>query len=142
LQKYKPEWYIPLTNIINGGDTKIEYGKMPAGPIEDVTQQVFTSGESLVVELPFKWVDFGTFESLHKYLKEKGLYKASNNIVDLSGKNNFVRLDDANKIIALIGVDDLVIVDTGDVLLICREDQTGQVGEALKEVKNRGLALT
>ena len=142
LRKYKPEWYIPLTNIINGGDTKIEYGKMPAGPIEDVTQQVFTSGESLVVELPFKWVDFGTFESLHKYLKEKGLYKASNNIVDLSGKNNFVRLDDANKIIALIGVDDLVIVDTGDVLLICREDQTGQVGEALKEVKNRGLALT
>jgi mannose-1-phosphate guanylyltransferase len=142
LQKYKPEWHGPLMNIVNGGDIKAEYGKMPPGPIEDVTQQVHADGESLVVELPFKWTDIGTFESLDKYLKEKGLYKTSENIVDLNGKNNFVRLDDPNKIIALVGVDNLVVVDTGDALLVCQKDQTGQVGEALKEVNNRKLALT
>jgi mannose-1-phosphate guanylyltransferase len=142
LQKYKPEWHGPLMNIVNGGDIKTEYCKMPPGPIEDVTQQVYADGESLVVELPFKWTDIGTFESLDKYLKEKGLYKTSENIVDLNGQNNFVKLDDPNKIIALVGVDNLVVVDTGDVLLICQKDQTGQVGEALKEVNNRKLALT
>jgi mannose-1-phosphate guanylyltransferase len=142
LKKYKPEWYGPLMNIVNGADIKEEYVKMPPGPIEDVTQQVYESGESLVVEIPFKWNDFGTFESLDKYLKEKGLYKTTDNIVDLNGQNNFVRLDDPNKIIALVGVDNLVVVDTGDVLLVCQKDQTGQVGEALKEVNNRKLALT
>jgi mannose-1-phosphate guanylyltransferase len=142
LQKYKPEWYGPLMNIVNGGDVKTEFIKMPLGPIEDVTEKVYAAGEALVVEVPFKWIDFGTFESIAKYLKEKGLYKTTENIVDLNGKNNFVKLDDPNKIVALVGVDDLVVVDTGDALLICQKNQTGQVGEALKEVNNRKLALT
>jgi mannose-1-phosphate guanylyltransferase len=142
LKKYKPEWYGPLTNIANGADIKTEFVKMPAGPIEDVTQQVHAAGESLVVELPFTWSDIGTFESLDKYLKDKGLYKTTENIVDLNGKNNFVKLDDPNKVVALVGVDNLVVVDTGDALLVCSKDQTSKVGEALKEVKNRKLALT
>jgi len=142
LKKYKPEWYGPLMNIINGGDLETEYVKMPPGPLEDVTQQVYADGNALVVEHPFKWTDIGTFESLDKYLKEKGLYKTTENVVDLTGKNNFVKLDDPDKVVALVGVDNLVVVDTGDALLICNKDQTGQVGETLKEVKKRNLALT
>lgn len=142
LQKYKPEWYEPLMNIVKGADVATEYVKMPPGPIEDVTEKVYQAGEALVVELPFKWVDFGTFESLDKYLKEKGLYKVSENVVDLNGKNNFIKLDDPNKVIALVGVDDLIVVDTGDALLISKKSESGQVGEALKEVKKRNLALT
>lgn len=142
LKKYKPEWHGPLMNIVNGADIKTEFAKMPVGPIEDVTQQVHADGESLVVEIPFTWTDVGTYESLDRYLKEKNLYKTSENVVDLNGKSNFVRLDDPNKVVALVGVDDLVVVDTGDALLICDRSQSGQVGEALKEVKNRKLALT
>ncbi|MFI5206126.1 MAG: sugar phosphate nucleotidyltransferase, partial [Candidatus Paceibacterales bacterium] len=36
LQKYKPEWYMPLMNIVGGADIATEYVKMPPGPIEDV----------------------------------------------------------------------------------------------------------
>ena len=132
LQKYKPEWYEPLMNYVNGSELKNEYVKMPAGPIEDVTQQVHADGESLVVELPFTWFDIGTFETLHEYLKQKGLYKISDNIVDLNGKDNFVKLDDANKVVALVGVDNLIVVDTGDALLICDKRRTGEVKEAFK----------
>ena len=142
LQKYKPEWYEPLMNYVNGSELKNEYVKMPAGPIEDVTQQVHADGESLVVELPFTWFDIGTFETLHEYLKQKGLYKISDNIVDLNGKDNFVKLDDANKVVALVGVDNLIVVDTGDALLICDKRRTGEVKEALKEVQKRKLSLT
>jgi mannose-1-phosphate guanylyltransferase len=62
--------------------------------------------------------------------------------VDMTGKDNFIKLDDPNKVIALVGVDNLVVVDTGDVLLVCKKDQSGQVGEALKEVNARKLGLT
>lgn len=142
LKKYKPEWHIPLMNYINGADINIEYLKMPVGPLEDVTQKVHEAGESLVVELPFEWNDFGTFEAIDDYLRNRGLYNVGENIVDVDGKSNFIRLDDPNKIVALVGVDDLVVIDTGDVLLISNKKSTGQVGEALKEVKNRNLALT
>lgn len=142
MKKYKPEWYGPLMNIIDGADVQTEFLKMPAGPLEDVTQKVHEAGESLVVETPFKWVDFGTFESLDKYLKEENLYSVPETVIDMDGKNNFVKLDDANKVVALVGVDDLIVVDTGDVLLVCKKSLSGQVGEALKEVKKRNLELT
>jgi mannose-1-phosphate guanylyltransferase len=142
LEKYKPEWHQPLMNYVNGADLKTEYSKMPPGPIEDVTQKVHADGGSLVVELPFKWYDIGTFENLYEYLKLKGLYKASENIVDLNGKDNFVKLDDANKIVALVGVDNLVVIDTGDALLVCDKGHTAKVKEARKEVEKRNLALT
>ena len=142
LQKYKLEWYEPLMNYINGEDLKTEYAKMPPGPIEDVTQQVHAAGESLVVELPFKWYDIGTFDALHEYLKLKGIYKVAENVVDLNGEDNFIRLDDANKVVALVGVDNLIVIDTGDALLICDKKSTGDVKEALEAVKERGLALT
>jgi mannose-1-phosphate guanylyltransferase len=142
LQKYKEDWYIPLMNIAKGEDLNTEYVKLAPGPIEDVTQNVHAAGESLVIELPFKWVDFGTFESLSNYLMEKGLYKPGENIIDLSGKSNYVRLDDQSKIVGLVGVDDLIVIDTGDVLLICRKDQTALVGEVRKEVQKRKLELT
>lgn len=142
LKKYKTEWYEPLMNYVNGADLTTEYLKMPAGPLEDVTQKVHEAGESLVVELPFEWNDFGTFEAIDDYLRKKGLYNVGENIVDVNGKSNYIRLDDPNKIVALVGVDDLVVIDTGDVLLISNKKSTGQVGEALKEVKKRSLGLT
>ena len=142
LQKYKPEWYEPLINIANGNDIKTEYVKMPPGPIEEVTQKVHEDGGSLVVELPFKWVDFGTFESLFKYMSERGLYEIPENLVDHNGKNNFVRLDDPNKVICLIGMEDVFVVDTGDVVVICKNNRSGEVGDVLKEVKKRNISLT
>ncbi len=142
LEKYKPEWHEPLMNIVNGADIKTEFVKMPVGPLEDVTQKVHEAGESLVVELPFKWTDIGTFESLSKYLSEKNMYNQSQNVVEISSQDNFVKFDDSNKVVALVGVKNLIIVDTGDALLICDKSQSGQVGDALKEVKNRKLSLT
>lgn len=142
LQKYKPEWYGPLAEIVKGANVTDEYAKMEPGPIEDVTQKVYEAGDAMVVELPFKWVDFGTFESLDKYLKEKGLYKAGNNVVDLNGKSNFVKLDDPNKVVALVGVDNLIVVDTGDALLVCDKSKSGDVGEARAEVQKREIELT
>lgn len=141
-KKYRPDWYEPLINIVNGGDVKTEFSKMKPDPQEKVTQEVHKNKESLIVELPFKWYDFGTFKSLKEYMIANDMYKPSDNIVDLNGKDNFVLLDDDDKPVILVGVDDLIVVDTGDAILICNKESTSQVGEALKEVKSRKLALT
>lgn len=140
-KKYRTDWYEPLLNIINGSDIDMEFSKMSADPQEKVTQMAHEAGESLIVELPFEWYDFGTFKSLSEYLVDNNMYTTGNNIIDLNGKKNFVRSDDQDKVIALVGVDNLVVVDTGDALLICEKSMTGQVGDVLKEVKNRKLSL-
>ncbi|HEX8923309.1 MAG TPA: sugar phosphate nucleotidyltransferase [Patescibacteria group bacterium] len=136
-KKYKPEWYQPLMNMVNGGDTAAEYSAMPKGPIEDVTQNVFNNHEALVIELPFEVVDFGTWESLDRYLTENNLYNQSKNSIEIDSKNNFVRMP-SDKTVAIIGMENLVVIDTGDAILITTKDKTGRVGEVVEKLKADG----
>jgi len=138
-KKYRMEWYTPLMAIAEGGDAPSEYAKMPKGPIEDVTQLVYRAGEALVVELPFKWVDIGTWESLINYeLCPKGYRQIKNyelNGLEIGAKNNYAM---TKKYTAFIGVEDLVVVETEDALLICKKDQSGRVGEVVEKLKSEG----
>jgi mannose-1-phosphate guanylyltransferase len=131
-KKYRMDWYEPLMNIVNGGDVPTEYAKMPKAGIEDVTKLVYTKGEALVAELPFEWIDFGTWESLAKYLVEREMYTSDSKTIELDSTNNFVR---TNKTVALIGVNDLIVIDKNDALLICKNDKTGKVGEVVDKLK-------
>ena len=126
------DWYEPLMNIVNGGDIAIEYAKMPKAGIEEVTKQVYVNGEAMVAELPFEWIDFGTWESLAKYLVVQNLYSSDSKTIELDSTNNFVR---ANKTVALIGVNDLIVIDKNDALLICNKEMTGKVGEVVDKLK-------
>ena len=38
---------------------------------------------------------------------------------------------------ALLGVDDLIVIDTPDALLVARRDRAQQVGEIVKELERR-----
>ncbi len=142
IQKYRPDWNEPLQNIINGADVFTEFKKLPSEPQENMTQDVHAAGESLIVEIPFKWVDFGTFESVYKYLKDKNIYHSPENLVENKSNDNFVLLDDPDKVVCIVGQSNLVVVDTGDALLICNRLDSSLVGDVLKEVKKREISLT
>ena len=132
-QKYKPEWYEPLVVIANNGEVATEYGKMDKAGIEEVTKLVYKNNEALVVELPFNWVDFGTWESVANYMKEKGMYQ-SEDLLEIESSENFVYRKD-KKYVAMIGVEDLVVVDTGDALLIMKKEASGKVGKIVETLK-------
>jgi len=134
-QTYKPEWYQPLIEISKGGDVPTEYTKMPKGAIEEVTKQVYVNGGAVVAQLPFNWVDFGTWESVANYMDDKSMY-IPEGVYEIDSKDNFVYKKE-KKYIALIGVEDLIVVDTGDALLIAKKDQTGKVGQVVDVLKTQ-----
>ena len=127
-QKYRPDWYEPLNNIVNGGDVTVEYAKMPKGAIEEITKQVHAKGESLVIELPFEWTDFGTWESLEKYYKANNIETKNGGVKEIEVEGNFCVSDNQKKI-AIIGINNVIVVEGDDGILICRKDLTGRVGE-------------
>jgi mannose-1-phosphate guanylyltransferase len=133
-KKYRMEWYTPLMNIIEGGDVVKEYSKMPKGQLEDVTQLAYAAGECLVVELPFRWIDIGTWESADIYLNEIGAHYNGKDVIEIDSKDNFINVP-KGKMVAMIGLNDIVVVDTGDALLICKKDQSGRVGEVVERLK-------
>lgn len=143
--RYKPEWAKPLMEIANGGDEGKIYPEIVKGPTEDWTVLSVPRGEGMMMELPFEWMDFGTWESLAKYLEEQGKPttagrhesgKAGKDVYEIDSKDNFYRIP-SGKFVATIGVENLVVVDTGDALLICRRDQSGRVGEVVDFLKEK-----
>jgi mannose-1-phosphate guanylyltransferase len=91
------------------------------------------------IRADFSWNDLGSWASLYEYQLETRLRgDAEGNVADTNGQ---MALDSANnyiysphKFVALVGVEDLVIVDTEDALLIARRDHSQDVGKIVKEL--------
>lgn len=127
---YRPDWYEPLIKISKGADIVEEYAKMPKGAIEEITKQVHAKGDSLVIELPFEWTDFGTWESLEKYYLANNIEPKKGEVKEIEAKDNFC-ISDNKKKIAIIGVDNIIVVEGDDGILVCRKDLSGRVGEVV-----------
>jgi mannose-1-phosphate guanylyltransferase len=87
----------------------------------------------------FSWNDLGSWASLYEYQLDTRLRgDAEGNVADTEGH---MALDAANnyiysprKFVALVGVENLVIVDTEDALLIAHRDHSQDVGKIVKEL--------
>ena len=49
-------------------------------------------------------------------------------------------VDSPERLVALVGVEDLVVVDAGDAVLVCRKDRAQDVRLVVDELRRRGLA--
>ena len=91
------------------------------------------------IRADFSWNDLGSWASLYEYQLETRMRgDAEGNVTDTNGHmaldagNNYIY--SPHKFVALVGVEDLVIVDTEDALLIARRDHSQDVGKIVKEL--------
>jgi mannose-1-phosphate guanylyltransferase len=87
----------------------------------------------------FSWNDLGSWASLYEYqLDAHHRGDGDNNVIETDGNmtvdavNNYVF--SPHKFVALVGVEDLVIVDTEDALLIAHRNRSQDVGKIVKEL--------
>ncbi|MEO8614504.1 MAG: mannose-1-phosphate guanylyltransferase [Luteolibacter sp.] len=83
-----------------------------------------TADRVLNIEATFDWDDVGSWISVAKYLDRTGDDNRSNEpITEIGSKNNIVFNACPGSRITLLGVDDLIIVQTGDAILIANRHQ-------------------
>jgi mannose-1-phosphate guanylyltransferase len=94
------------------------------------------SGRVAVVPSNFIWSDVGSWSSLWE-LEEKDTdgNAGGRKLVALESTGNLVR---SEKTTALVGVKDMIIVETSDALLVCRRDRAQRVKEVLATLKKLG----
>lgn len=86
---------------------------------------------ALAVEAEFAWDDLGSWAAAGKYFPVDAHGNAGNTpILSVDARNNIVFSTDPTQHVALLGVENLVVVNTGDALLVCPRDQA----ERLKEL--------
>jgi mannose-1-phosphate guanylyltransferase len=87
----------------------------------------------------FSWNDLGSWASLYEYqLATRLRGDAEGNVADAGGHMAIEANDNyifsPKKFVALVGVENLVVVDTEDALLIAHRDHSQDVGKIVKEL--------
>lgn len=93
-----------------------------------------------IIPASFGWSDLGTWTSAYDNLEKDYLENAvaGDNVMIIDATKNMVHADN-NKLVLLQGLDDFIVVDTKDVLLICRKNKEQEIKEYVAEVKrNKG----
>jgi mannose-1-phosphate guanylyltransferase len=86
----------------------------------------------------FGWNDVGSWNAVYELMSRDGCGNVvANDSVCLDAHDNFV--DARGKMVALLGVKDLIVVDTPDALLVATRDRAQEVGDIVKvlEKNNR-----
>ena len=90
-----------------------------------------------VVAGEFSWNDIGSWNALYEVLnpsKNGNIIKGNGEV--LNGKNNLVHSD--GRYTAIIGIDDLVVVNTDDATLVVPKDKVEDVKELVELLKSKG----
>jgi mannose-1-phosphate guanylyltransferase len=86
------------------------------------------------------WSDVGSWDALFDLLPadETGNIVMGGKHIGVETQNSLVYVNQEHRLIVTIGVNDLVVVDTGDVLLVCRKEQAQKVRQVVERLKNAG----
>ena len=88
-----------------------------------------------------EWSDVGSWDSLFDVIQncdDYGNIVIGNEPVLNDTKNTLVYSNQDKRTLAIIGVHDLVVVDTGDVVLVCHKDQAQKVKSVVEQLKSAG----
>ena len=104
----------------------IDYGVMEKAP-----------GVSMI-EGDFGWNDIGSWDALWDVLdKDEGGNATRGNTISFDTSNSLIY--SPKKMVALIGVEDLIVVETEDSLLICRRGSSQDVRRVVKRLEEKGM---
>ncbi len=94
--------------------------------------------EALVIPVELGWSDVGSWSALEEVLDkdENGNILQGNPMV-INTRNSI--LSSEKRLIAAVGVEDLIIVETEDALLVCHKEQAQEVKKIVELIKVRGL---
>lgn len=93
-----------------------------------------------IIPSSFGWSDLGTWASAFDNLEKDYLENAvsGDNVIIIDATKNMIHTDN-KKLVLIQGLDDFIVVDTLDVLLICKKDKEQEIKEYVAEVKrNKG----
>lgn len=91
-----------------------------------------------VIPADIGWSDLGTWQSLYEHYDKDYLKNAvsGEQVMVVDASNCMVMAPD-DKLVVLQGLDNFCVIDTGDVLLICKRDKEQEIKQITADVKKR-----
>ncbi|MCA9451626.1 MAG: mannose-1-phosphate guanylyltransferase/mannose-6-phosphate isomerase, partial [Nitrospira sp.] len=95
------------------------------------------SSRSVVIPIDFGWSDVGSWSSLEEVVPvDKDGNVRNGNIIDLGSRDSVLFGD--RRVVATIGLNNMVVVDTPDATLVCPKDRAQDVKGIVNLLKRQG----
>jgi mannose-1-phosphate guanylyltransferase len=92
----------------------------------------------LVLESMLNWSDVGNWDEIYRLSMKDGRNNVLiGNVMASNVRNTFVMSDE--RFIGIVGIDNLIVVDTNDSLFICKKGETANVQEIIDYLKRKQL---
>ena len=118
--------------------TRLDAGRFAQVPDISVDYALMERSDNVVtVPCDIGWSDIGSWSAMSELTAadEHG-NRLDGNVIVHASSNNFVMSPD--RLTALVGVQDLVVVDTPDAILVAHRDNTQDVKHIVSQLKGRG----
>lgn len=140
-REHLPEAYHLAFKILDAGmekGLKKYYSQMPNISIDFGLMEKL-AGKILTVPIDIGWHDLGGWLAFEEFWEKDAHGNAvRGKAVFVDSKNNLVKSD---KLVAMIGVEDFVIVDTEDALLVCPKSKSEGIRQLVQALKERKMEV-
>lgn len=146
LQHYAPEVFNSISEIFKNTPKEKDYFRLseqqsksiPSISIDYALME--KSKKVFCVESTFDWNDIGSFDSLsEEFIKPNSCYTNPTKTIQYESNNNFIL---SEKMVATIGIHDLIVIDTIDSLLLAKRGESQKVKNIIPLIKKDFPQLT
>lgn len=91
-----------------------------------------------VIRGNFGWSDVGSWDEVYRLsAKDEHGNSIHGKVISFNTKNSYIHSGD--KLVATVGVDDLIVINTGDALLICKRGSSQDVKEIVDHIRRKQM---
>ncbi|MFC2164452.1 mannose-1-phosphate guanylyltransferase [Acidobacteriota bacterium] len=141
LEQHAPDWFLNWKKMLRALEDNDErqigliFEEIPSTSIDYALME--KAKGVLMCEGNFGWSDVGAWSSLADiWAKDQNRNATRGETILLDSEDCLVY--NPEKLTALVGIKDIIVVDTPDALLICRKDQDQKVKDVVGELKKKG----
>lgn len=121
---------------------KAIFEQCPKDSIDYAVMERLTTNDNelptgVVIPLSAGWSDVGAWDSLWQVLPKDDVGNVSQGDVVLNNCNNTLVISES-RLVACVGIDDMVVVETPDAILVVHKDKTQDVKHIVDGLKNEG----
>ena len=118
----------------DGDFIRLDKAAFAACPADSIDYAVMEkTGAAMVLPVDIGWNDVGSWSALWEVSEQDGDGNAHHgDVISIDSRNSYAY---ARRMVALVGVDDLVVVETDDAVLVARKDRVQQVKDVVARLK-------
>lgn len=136
IKRLIPVAYSIIRKMQNKRDFEKSWTKLPSVSFDYAIME--RANKVALLPADYGWSDLGSWQALSKIMNQDrngNIFRGT--CVDLDSKNSFVWSD--KRIVATLGLDNLVIVDSKDALLVCPKDRAQDVKKLVEILKRKNF---